>query len=105
MGQTRRTPFTVLMLPREKDMLEQLCMRYGVSQNAILRRALTAYFTHDVERVPTCANGNPCLAPHMYAHVQRPPTAPAPGQTAFPPSPLPHQHPGFSPAYPQQKED
>lgn len=84
MSQTRRVPFTVLMLSTEKDQLEALCTKYGLSQNAILRRALTAFFQHDIDRIPTCANGNPCLAPHMYAHVQRPPANPDTRQMPFP---------------------
>ena len=81
---TRRTPFTILLLTEEKDMLQHLCRKFGMSQNAVLRRALTAFYRHDVDRVPTCANGNPCLAPHMYAHVSRPDHAPYSGQQPLP---------------------
>lgn len=73
--------FNVLLDSTEYAMLIDLKRATGFSAGLVLRQALRARHAMQLRGAPTCATGNPCLVPHMFA--QQP--APAPTNVnAFP---------------------
>lgn len=72
---TRKThSFNVLLDPEERRMLEELRDTTGFSAGLVVRQAIRACHSMRVQHIPQCANGSPCLVPHMWHSA--PPAAP-----------------------------
>lgn len=77
-----RTPrytgaFNVLLSEEEYGMLRALATENSTNMSIVLRQALRSRYRMQIERLPMCASGVPCLVPHVHA-VPAPAPTPAP---------------------------
>lgn len=67
--------FNVMLDPELLDTLGRLAQHEGCSKAAVTRRAIVDRAIMTFERIPTCANGHPCIASAMHPLLhQAPPT-------------------------------
>ena len=64
---------TLLMSSEDRDRLRVLSERQNVSKCCILRQLIYRAALMQINRVPTCVDGRPCLCPQIHGHA---PTVP-----------------------------
>jgi len=70
-------PFNVLLAPHDVRQLAELADLDRSSKGAVVRRLIGAAHRHQIEGLPTCADGTRCFVPQMHA---RPPAPPHPAE-------------------------
>lgn len=74
-------PFNVILQDDDQHRLKTLAQKARNSQGYILRQAITWLYQMIVSDVPTCANGQTCLCPHLHPRKAQPQvTEPIPPQ-------------------------
>ncbi len=69
-GTTRTHQVNALLDDAEKNMLDTLAVKAGISRGLVIRQSLRARYAMQEHAMPTCADGGRCHCPHL--HVQPP---------------------------------
>lgn len=63
--------FQLMLTPMEFTQLSRLAEYHHSSKGLILRQALQARIRTEIEAIPTCADGQRCVAPHLVPAQER----------------------------------
>lgn len=61
----KRVSFNVLLMPTEHAELVKLAEQVHLSRSDVIRTSLRAHFSMALGDMPHCANGRPCMCPHL----------------------------------------
>ncbi len=78
----KKHQFNLELDPPMREALEACHKASGLARALVLRYSLTFYHAMTIGKVPTCANGQACLCPHM--HVQNHQQSPVAAGPALP---------------------
>ena len=61
-----KRPFNVILPDRHHDMLSALANLQGCARGQVIRNLIAIAHHMTLEDRPHCANGTPCLVPHLH---------------------------------------
>jgi len=60
-------PTSFKLDPKTADQLAALAAEFGFTKSATVRLLIQRAHQHNIDHVPHCASGNPCLMPALFA--------------------------------------